>query len=646
MDTIFERGRMLTGCNYWASDTGILMWRDFREETVSRDLHLLKENGVRCLRVFPLWPDFQPLEAVLGYAGHAEGYSVDGGETLLYENDISAGMNKEALTHFERLLDIAGECSMSVIPSILTGWMSGRLFVPPAFSGKNILTDPEVLKWEVRFVRSFVRRFKDSPVIKAWCLGNECNCMETVVSAADAYLWTSLISGAIRREDASRPIISGMHSLGIEGEKLWSMETQGECCDVLTTHPYSSPSYKSDVEPVTSFRAVMHPACQTTMYADISRKPAIIEETGTFGEMYADEDMTARYARNCLFNAWAHDAKCYLWWIAFDQGHLRYHPFGYNNRASNYGLLRADGSPKPVMKAIGAFDAFLEKFPYEKLPQAVEDGVILLSGGSDSWAVGSGAYYFGQKAGLNLRFANISGEIPDAPLYILPSLNTNAVPIGSLERIMEKVRRGAYLYLSIDGGFLRNLGTDFGFRIQSRSVYGKREQVSFESGNASFSLPLDLPLRFDVTLTSARALGKTEDGTPVFTVSDCGKGKVFFLASPLEKSAFAPEAGYEKGHHEIYRLLKEGLAPDRLLDGDFRDISVTEHPLSTGNRIIVAVNNTPAAHSAAFIKTRRSSLAAVYYGLPVSESEDAFTVEVYPNDACVFEIKNEDDFSK
>ncbi|MCQ2446992.1 MAG: hypothetical protein MJ141_08930 [Clostridia bacterium] len=632
--SLFENGTFLIGANYWASDAGILMWRDFREETIRRDLGLLAHDGVRCLRVFPLWPDFQPIEAVRGYAGHVEGYSVDGGETLLYENDVSAGMSEVALAHFEILLDIADEYAMTVIPSILTGWMSGRLFVPPALEGKNILTDPEALKWEARFVRAFVRRFREHPAVIAWCLGNECNCMEEVSSPSDAYLWTALISSAIRREDPSRPILSGMHSLGIAGEKAWSMEDQAENCDILTTHPYASPTYKSDVDTADSFRAVMHPACQTTMYADIAGKPALIEETGTFGEMYADEEMTARYARNCLFNAWAHDGKCWLWWIAFDQGSLRYHPFGYNNRASNYGLFHEDGSPKPILGAVKDFNRFLESFPYEKLPPAVSDGVILLSGGTSSWAVGSGAYYFGQKAGLNLHFCHIAGDIPDAPLYILPSLNSNAMPITSLERIMENVKKGSLLYLSVDSAFPRNLGSDFGFRIHSRSVGQKTVNAHFEG----FDLPLKLSLHYDITPVSARVLAKDDDGTPLFTVSDYGRGKVFFLACPLEKDAFDASFGYEKGHHEIYRIVRSYLTSGRILEGDFKDVSLTEHPLGDGRRVIVACHNVSSEKSLTLSCKTPSALKAVFRGNVVYDEKEGYRLILPPNDAAVFEI--------
>ena len=64
---IFAPGsEFFVGCNYWASHAGTAMWRDWRPEVVEADFRLLAENGVEVARVFPLWPDFQPIQALTG----------------------------------------------------------------------------------------------------------------------------------------------------------------------------------------------------------------------------------------------------------------------------------------------------------------------------------------------------------------------------------------------------------------------------------------------------------------------------------------------------------------------------------------------------------------------------------------------------
>ena len=42
----------ILGCNYWASNAGIEMWREFEPDTIDNDLKILSTHGVKYLRVF------------------------------------------------------------------------------------------------------------------------------------------------------------------------------------------------------------------------------------------------------------------------------------------------------------------------------------------------------------------------------------------------------------------------------------------------------------------------------------------------------------------------------------------------------------------------------------------------------------------
>ena len=43
---VFEEGGLYTGCNYWASNAGLYMWRRWEPETVKKDIELLAASGV------------------------------------------------------------------------------------------------------------------------------------------------------------------------------------------------------------------------------------------------------------------------------------------------------------------------------------------------------------------------------------------------------------------------------------------------------------------------------------------------------------------------------------------------------------------------------------------------------------------------
>ncbi len=256
-------GHFVVGCNYWASHAGTAMWTNWRSEIVEADLKQLSEAGLQVLRVFPLWPDFQPLTQL--YTGGGQPKEIRNGEIPMMADDAGrAGISLKTFEHFQEFADLADRYNLKLLVGLLTGWMSGRLFVPPALEGRNVLTDPVALMWEVRFVRYFVRHFKQHPGILAWDLGNECNCMAPVPSHEAAWTWTAMIANAIRAEDKSRPVVSGMHSLDEPDENgPWRIPDQAELTDVLTTHPYPYFTPHCDQDPVNTLRNGLHATAQT-----------------------------------------------------------------------------------------------------------------------------------------------------------------------------------------------------------------------------------------------------------------------------------------------------------------------------------------------------------------------------------------------
>ena len=147
----FVEGRFEVGCNYWASHAGIYMWRDWNGKQVEKDLDRLAACGMTVLRVFPLWPDFQPLTAEYGGGGSFRGYA-QAGESLKNEAAVDDAM----VGRFRFLCNVAEKRGMKLVVGLVTGWMSGRLFVPPALETKNVLTDPDAIAWQCQIGRAHV----------------------------------------------------------------------------------------------------------------------------------------------------------------------------------------------------------------------------------------------------------------------------------------------------------------------------------------------------------------------------------------------------------------------------------------------------------------------------------------------------------
>jgi endo-1,4-beta-mannosidase len=375
-------GTFVVGCNYWVSHAGTSMWRDWRLGVVASDLKRLADAGLQVLRVFPLWPDFQPLTA-LG-TGYGTVEYRHGEEALADDEAGQAGVSLTAIQHFAEFADLAQQHGLKLIVALITGWMSGRLFVPPALEGRNVLTDPTAILWQTRLVKYIVQHSRDHPAILAWDLGNECNVMGPT-TREQAWVWTAAITNAIRAEDSTRPVVSGMHSLSPNG--AWRMQDQGELTDVLTTHPYPYFTPYCDQDPVNTIRTILHSTAESHFYGDIGSKPCLVEEIGTLGPMVASDSIAADFIRAVLFSNWAHDNRGLLWWCAFDLGHLSHAPYDWDAYERELGLIRLDGTPRPVLGELNRFRQFVDGLPIRQLPPRTTEAVCILSEGQDAWAI-------------------------------------------------------------------------------------------------------------------------------------------------------------------------------------------------------------------------------------------------------------------
>ncbi|MBO7741419.1 MAG: hypothetical protein J6S21_02595, partial [Victivallales bacterium] len=342
MKHIFQQGnKFQIGCNYWASHAGPDMWRDWDAEQVDRDFAVLATYELDCVRVFPTWRDFQPFIRHCGCMNDTvelrRGEMPRTGDFEEY-----SGVDPVMLERFHVLSQLALKHNLKLIVSLVTGWMSGRMFVPQAFEQSRLLTDPAVIHEEVRYVRTLVRSLKNEPAIIAWEPGNESNCMERV-SDIQMWHWFDTICNAIRREDGSRPVFSGTNTR-VGGSQIADMR---ECADVLNAHSYPAFSRFCRVDPIDTMRNSFQATFMNRCNCDIGHTDSFIEETGAFGPCQTSDETAGRHLQNQLWNAYAHDCRGLLWWCAFEQTHLDRTPYDWSSMERTMGLFYPDGTPKP-----------------------------------------------------------------------------------------------------------------------------------------------------------------------------------------------------------------------------------------------------------------------------------------------------------
>lgn len=632
-----QSGKFVVGCNYWASHAGTEMWRAWRPEIIDEDLHLLAANGVQVMRVFPLWPDFQPLSLLRGGAGAPA--ELRFGEEPLPEDEAGrAGVSAVMVQRFAEFASMANRYHLKLIVGLITGWMSGRLFVPPAFEGLNVLTDPFAIQWQVRFVRYFVHRFKDDPAVLAWDLGNECNCMASVPSRAAAWAWTAAITNAIRVEDSTRPVVSGMHSLTPGRGDHWTMQDQGELTDLLTTHPYPYFTPHCDQDPANTIRTILHSTAESRFYADIGSKPCLVEEVGTLGPILASEAVAADFVRTALYSNWAHDCHGLLWWCAFDQLHLEHAPYDWAACERELGLIRQDRRAKPVLAEMGQFGGFLKSLPFEALPPRQVEAVCILTDGQDQWGAAYSAFILAKQAGFDLAFQYADQPLKPAGLYLLPCFSgNNAIPRRRWLDLLGRVQQGASLYISHLDGLLSPFNEPLGLEVQTRQRRAAPAEMVF--GSTHFN-GIQAPIRLTLAAAGAEVLGREPDGNPLFTNAAYGQGKIYFLGVPLELSlTHTPGVFHTPGAQpfwQVYRAVAQPWVAQRAVIKIHSLVGLTEHALDETRRLVIAINYSPDIVQPGLSLQNGWKAAQVWRG---AAAAGELPVAIPPNDALVFTVR-------
>ncbi len=582
------------GCNYWAGHAGTAMWRHWDAAQVESDFKRLSAGGIGVLRVFPLWPDFQPLRR---HTGYGQGFvEMRFGENPLPDTPAGrAGVDPVMVERFRTLAELAAQYGLKLIVGLVTGWMSGRMHVPEAFDGGNVITDPTAVKWQVRMVRFLVHELRSCAAIVAWDLGNECNCMADVSANPDAaWTWSMAITAAIKLEDRTRPVVSGMHSLVCEPRgNAWGILDQAEVTDVLTTHPYPLFTPHCNYEPINTMRNAFHAVAETLLYGDVGHVPAFVEEAGSLGPSQSSDARAGKYMNNLLWNGFAHNCRGVLWWCAFDQDRLEQPPYDWVGIERELGLIRSDGGAKPAFEAMGAFARLLDEYRLRRLPRFRRDAVLLLSSDQDCWAAAFSGFILAKQAGFDVELHKADQTLVPSKFYLLPSASGHRVlPRHCWLALLDAVKHGATLLVTGNDAALQPFNSLFGVEID----YRIRNSAPVRLKGEDFDLECTPPYRTRLICRTAEVLATDADGSPVFTAQSYGKGKLLFIAVPVEllladaPGAFLPGA---QPFHKLYQIAARHAGVMRRVTRTNPALTLTEHPVDADHFLVIAVNNTP-----------------------------------------------------
>lgn len=577
----------LIGCNYWSSESGVSMWHEWSADVVEKDFAALKDAGMNTVRLFPLWSDFQPVSWACRYAGeHAEFVMSDG--SPLPEHGLAHwGLNEIMMKRFRETADLAEKYDLKLIVGLLTGWMSGALFIPPALADKNLFTHPDALYLETLFLRGFVSEMKDHPAIIAWEPGNECNCLSPCTNPIVSWNWLNLIVSTIRAADPSRPVFSGMHGSSVDSNSCWNQRILSELTDALTTHPYPAFTPHCGKSALNTIPAIYH-ATAETLYYQASGKPAFVEEIGSFGPEYLSDERAEAYCRTILYSAYVHGLGGMLWWcgFAFDKCADQI-PYRWGAMERNLGALDADRGSYGAARAMKRFRQEISELPYDRLPARRIDCTVVVTSFDKSsvWKAVYGSFILSTQAGFEVDFCNISScdELPKSNFYLVPCITGfEAIPMEKYRQLLNTASCGATVCFTAGSGMLQPFGSEFGCHVDYCTQNPEKKVFSIDGDKELFEI--ESPVTRHLIADSCEVFSKDIAGRPILIRQRYGKGQLIYLNAPIEQGAITTECKL----YRVYRKIAE-LAGVRCPE-KAPEIGITHHPLPNGGDIRVAIN--------------------------------------------------------
>jgi endo-1,4-beta-mannosidase len=347
-------------------------WSNFDAGEVREEFSLICELGLKVVRLFLLWDDFQP---------------------------EPSRVSSDAIRHLTTVANIAADYGLGLDVTFFTGHMSGPNWSPRWLLGgtdhpypdfwprreivnqgkvvaegyRNMFHDETALQAERLLLKTIVDTLKDHPAIWMWNLGNEPDLFAWPCSSIDGAAWTKEMTGLIKSIDPWHPVTIGLHSAEIHFDPGFRIDKIFPETDVAVMHSYPmyTPWARHPLDP-----DFVPFTCALT--AALGSKPVLMEEFGgctaqpeepsqlmtwteTNGQereqFMAGEEDFAEYIRLVLSKLQDSGATGAMLWCFADYVPELWDlpPCQNAHHERFFGLVRPDGSLKPHAKVIQDF---------------------------------------------------------------------------------------------------------------------------------------------------------------------------------------------------------------------------------------------------------------------------------------------------
>lgn len=349
------------------------MWERFDLGEISEDLGRIAAFGFDAIRFFLRWADFQP---------------------------VPGRIDRKMLQHLVTLTDAIGERGLRAMPTLFSGHMSGVNWLPSwtldrATDAGRFRTITELgesphgigdfytgalLAAQRLHAREAGRALRDHPAVVAWDLGNEFSNLREPASARDAAEWSKFLTDDLERASGF-PVTGGLHGEDLTRDRNIRPSSIAEPWAFATMHGYSVYSefardrLDPDVVPFLAqltgsftrkpvlFTEFGNPTCPPGLVSPYERVPlpgdpplpAVASAELAPYACLTEQEME-HYAQAVIDRLHADGRLGAYWWCWADYADALHSepPFDRAPHERSFGIIRADGSPKPVARTLAS----------------------------------------------------------------------------------------------------------------------------------------------------------------------------------------------------------------------------------------------------------------------------------------------------
>lgn len=307
------------GINYTPAQRWYFCWDDWDAGAVAADLDAIAALGADHIRLQLLWPSFQPNPTYVS-PGH--------------------------LRRLGELMTLAEARGLDVVVTLLTGFLSGYVYLPAGVSPRAVFTDERVWAMEMLLARRVLEEVGTRPNFMGLDVGNEINCLDHELPVRDGDAWARRFLEQVQPLMPGKPMVNGIDHTPLLAGSTFSMTHLARAYPIICLHawPYFSGAIKKgrlDQAPCTHLARFFTQFVR--LWGDQPQRPVWIQEFGA-NDLWGTFEERAAYLRQTVELAIRSGVTMFTWWCSHDKTrNLKFDEFEYV-----YGLYTPDNQPKDL----------------------------------------------------------------------------------------------------------------------------------------------------------------------------------------------------------------------------------------------------------------------------------------------------------